>query len=80
MKWMSGVCERWNMEELANLDAETMDWLLDEGWEKGKVLDPPRKFAFNTKYIGFAVTFGVTALGYFVGHRYIGPSLFKTSS
>ncbi|TFK30117.1 siroheme biosynthesis protein MET8 [Coprinopsis marcescibilis] len=42
MKWMSGICERWSIEELAKLDEETMDRLLDSGWEKGIVLDPPR--------------------------------------
>ena len=45
MKWMSGICMKWSMKELASLDDETIEWMLDEGWEKGgKVVQPPRTF------------------------------------
>lgn len=39
MKWMIGICEAWSLEELAELDDEMMEKLLDDGWEKdGRVL------------------------------------------
>lgn len=37
MKWMIGVCNAWEMEELASLDHSTMQKLLEEGWEKDHV-------------------------------------------
>lgn len=40
MRWMIEVCETWEMEELARLDEEAMERLLEEGWEKGVVLTP----------------------------------------
>lgn len=40
MKWMIEVCETWEMDELAKLDEEKMERLLEEGWEKGVVLSP----------------------------------------
>jgi precorrin-2 dehydrogenase / sirohydrochlorin ferrochelatase len=39
MKWMTEVCEVWDMEELAELDDVAMQKLLDEGWETKKVPD-----------------------------------------
>ncbi|KAH6918381.1 siroheme biosynthesis protein MET8 [Coprinopsis sp. MPI-PUGE-AT-0042] len=44
MKWMSGICQQWTMKELASLDDETIEWMLNEGWEKGKVVQPARTF------------------------------------
>ncbi|KAG8829658.1 hypothetical protein FRC17_006220 [Serendipita sp. 399] len=39
MRWMSSICETWELEELAQLDEHSMQHLLDEGWEKnGRVL------------------------------------------
>ena len=35
---MIDVCNAWDMEDLALLDEEMMNKLLDEGWEKDKVL------------------------------------------
>lgn len=37
MKWMTDVCDAWELEELAQLDEETACKLLDEGWEKSRV-------------------------------------------
>lgn len=33
MSWMTSVCETWPMDELALLDDDAMDRLLDQGWE-----------------------------------------------
>jgi precorrin-2 dehydrogenase / sirohydrochlorin ferrochelatase len=40
MTWMTDVCNTWNLDELALLDEKTMNRLLDEGWNKGKVPKP----------------------------------------
>lgn len=40
MRWMVDICSSWDMEELANLDHDMMSKLLDDGWEKNKVLRP----------------------------------------
>jgi precorrin-2 dehydrogenase/sirohydrochlorin ferrochelatase len=37
MRWMVDVCTSWEMEELALLDDELINKLLDDGWEKNKV-------------------------------------------
>jgi len=36
MQWMTGVCNAWEMEDLARLDETAMEKLLDEGWEQGR--------------------------------------------
>lgn len=40
MRWMVDICSSWDMEELALLDHEMMTKLLEEGWDKNKVLKP----------------------------------------
>lgn len=41
MKWMIGVCDRWNLNELSAMTPEMRKTLLKEGWEKDqKVLGP----------------------------------------
>ncbi|KAJ7097857.1 siroheme synthase [Mycena belliarum] len=37
MKWMSEVCNIWQVDELTQLDEHTIIKLLDEGWEKDRV-------------------------------------------
>lgn len=37
MKWMVDVCNSLQIEELAQMDEQTMNTLLDEGWENGTV-------------------------------------------
>lgn len=37
MRWMVDVCTAWDIEDLAALDEEMMNKLLDDGWEKNKV-------------------------------------------
>lgn len=37
MKWITRLCDTWEMEELILLDDAMMDQLLDEGWEKSCV-------------------------------------------
>lgn len=34
MRWMTKICEGWTFEELALLDEDMMERLLNEGWEK----------------------------------------------
>lgn len=40
MRWMSKICEEWSLDALAALDEETMEKLLNEGWEKNRVPPP----------------------------------------
>ncbi|KIJ34609.1 hypothetical protein M422DRAFT_130788, partial [Sphaerobolus stellatus SS14] len=37
MKWMTGICNQWSFEELALMDEDAMDKLLDNGWENNVV-------------------------------------------
>src|SRR5258706_1961756 len=37
MKWVTDVCEAWSFAQLASLEDEEIDVLLDEGWEKQRV-------------------------------------------
>ncbi|KDR73525.1 hypothetical protein GALMADRAFT_251243 [Galerina marginata CBS 339.88] len=36
MKWMTGLCNEWEMEDFTFLDETMMERVLDEGWERGK--------------------------------------------
>jgi len=36
MKWMTGLCNEWEMEDFTILDEKLMEKVLDEGWEKDK--------------------------------------------
>ncbi|EJT97785.1 siroheme synthase [Dacryopinax primogenitus] len=40
MHWMVGICEAWELEDLAELEEGDIEVLLRDGWEKGKVLSP----------------------------------------
>ncbi|KAH9966486.1 putative NAD(P)-binding-domain-containing protein [Russula dissimulans] len=37
MRWMSELCARWELDDLAGLDDVQIERLLDEGWEKNLV-------------------------------------------
>jgi len=37
MKWMTSLCDTWDMEELVSLDDAMVEQLLDKGWEKNCV-------------------------------------------
>lgn len=37
MKWMTGLCNAWQMEELVLMDRAMMQKLLDEGWENDRI-------------------------------------------
>lgn len=37
MKWMTQLCNEWDMDAFCMLDEEKVAKLLDEGWEKGRV-------------------------------------------
>lgn len=43
MDWMIKVCEAWSLDELGELDEETMRYLLDEGWAKGRAVPTSRE-------------------------------------
>ena len=35
MEWMVSLCEQWSLEELALMDDDTMEKLLNQGWDRG---------------------------------------------
>ncbi|KZV61710.1 siroheme synthase [Peniophora sp. CONT] len=37
MRWMINLCNQWDMDDLARLEEDQMDRLLDEGWENNRV-------------------------------------------
>ena len=56
MQWMTGVCNAWEMEDLAKLDETMMDNLLDEGWEKGRYIPAAKDLGIKQKKnLGWAV-------------------------
>jgi precorrin-2 dehydrogenase/sirohydrochlorin ferrochelatase len=40
MNWMIGICDKWNLDELGGMTDEVRQRLLDEGWDKKRVLGP----------------------------------------
>lgn len=40
MNWMIQVCDRWSLDQLALMTDDTRTRLLDQGWDKRKVLGP----------------------------------------
>lgn len=40
MHWMSQVCDKWSLEELARLDEAAITRLIDDGWRRGRVPKP----------------------------------------
>lgn len=65
MKWMTKLCNEWDMDDFTQLDEAMMNKLLDDGWENDIV--PPRQAtggpitAFFTGYKGIAIP-GLTFL------------------
>jgi precorrin-2 dehydrogenase/sirohydrochlorin ferrochelatase len=49
MQWMTGVCNAWEMEDLARLDETAMDKLLDEGWERGRYIPAAKDLGIRKK-------------------------------
>lgn len=52
MRWISRVCEIWSFEQLAEMNVETMERLIDEGWEKDTI-PYPRNFTRAYKLPSF---------------------------
>jgi precorrin-2 dehydrogenase/sirohydrochlorin ferrochelatase len=40
MNWMIGICDKWSLDELGGMTEDVRKRLLDEGWDKKKVLGP----------------------------------------
>ena len=40
MNWMIGVCDKWSLDELGGMTDEVRQRLLDEGWDRKRVLGP----------------------------------------
>nr|GAT53267.1 predicted protein [Mycena chlorophos] len=47
MKWMSQVCNTWEIDDLTKLDDAAITKLLDEGWEKNMVPSPQQLFHYS---------------------------------
>ncbi|KAF7294838.1 hypothetical protein MIND_01021700 [Mycena indigotica] len=87
MKWMSEVCNTWEIDDLTKLDDAAITKLLDEGWEKNTVPSPQNFFSNHSRaskislqlsHVGDLIPFiGTFALGglcatlLFLGHRHV---------
>ncbi|KAF8589966.1 siroheme synthase [Ramaria rubella] len=68
MKWMTGVCETWSLDELALLDEEAMERLLDDGWEHDLVLRPRKTLPSRPSWLqGLPDGLGSFGLGVLTG-------------
>lgn len=47
MKWMTDLCNKWDMEDFTALDEATMERLLNEGWDKGRRIPPPEDIGIH---------------------------------
>ena len=47
---MSSVCTSWDMESLALLEEDTMDKLLDGGWEKNRRVPTPQELGMKPQH------------------------------
>ncbi|KAF8798188.1 siroheme synthase [Phlegmacium glaucopus] len=70
MKWMTKLCNQWEMEDFTSLDNALMDNLLDEGWEKNRRVPtvqevggrPKQRKAIELQFLPLATAFFVGAI------------------
>ena len=70
MKWMTKLCNQWEMEDFTSLDEAMMDSLLDEGWEKSRCIPsvqevggrPKERKAIGFQFLPLATAFLVGAI------------------
>ena len=70
MKWITKLCNQWEMEDFTSLDESMMDNLLDEGWEKGRRVPtvqevggrPKERKAIGFQFLPLAAAFIVGAI------------------
>lgn len=70
MKWMTKLCNQWEMEDFSSLDEAMMDSLLDEGWEKNRRVPtvqevggrPKEKKSIGFQFLPLAAAFLVGAI------------------
>jgi len=43
MRWMTQLCNHWEMEDFSNLDEVAMENILDQGWDQGKRVPRPEE-------------------------------------
>ncbi|KAF4615409.1 hypothetical protein D9613_002711 [Agrocybe pediades] len=49
MKWMSQLCNQWEMEDFSSLDDSAMENVLDKGWERGKRVPKPSELGISRR-------------------------------
>ena len=79
MKWMVDVCNKWSLDDLALLDDQGIERMLNLGWEKGTVIStseagiPTPRFKFPEYTLpaaaGFLAGSLLTSLVIFTGRR-----------
>ena len=70
MKWMTRLCNQWEMEDFTSLDEAMMDSLLDVGWEKNRRVPtvqevggrPKQRKAIEFQFLPLATAFLVGAI------------------
>jgi len=70
MKWMTKLCNQWEMEDFTSFNEAMMDNLLDEGWEKNRRVPTPQEVggppkqrkAIESQFLPLATAFLVGAI------------------
>ena len=65
MKWMSTLCNTWEMEDFTHLDDTLMDRLLDEGWNEDKRVPTPRELGLPSRFYDLSALFPTTSMPIF---------------
>ncbi|KJA27379.1 hypothetical protein HYPSUDRAFT_198157 [Hypholoma sublateritium FD-334 SS-4] len=65
MKWMSTLCNSWEMEDFTHLDDTLMDKLLDEGWNKDKRVPKPQELGLPIRFYYLSALFSATPMPIF---------------
>ncbi|PPQ77516.1 hypothetical protein CVT25_011314 [Psilocybe cyanescens] len=58
MKWMSGLCNQWEMEDFTLLDEAMMEKVLDEGWEQDGRVPKVEEIGIRTSRKSTSGSFG----------------------
>ncbi len=65
MKWMSTLCNTWEMEDFMHLDNTMMDKLLDEGWNEDKRVPTPRELGLPSRFYNLSALLQTTSMPIF---------------
>lgn len=67
MRWMIDVCNKWSLDDLALLDDQGIERMLDLGWEKGRVISTSEAGIPTSPRFKFPESTLPTVAGFLVG-------------